>query len=139
MTDEVRTIAMSDDLRNIILGPFNVPVPVEGQVIELISYAEFPVEIFNVRRKCGGGGQGSLGMVFEVDATDIVDWGDADSTGEIIAAEGALVESLTDGSSDFVAEGGSLRVTLQNLESTVVDLVFQVLVRRTQDNILVSE
>lgn len=138
MADRIRNVALSDDVRTEV-HVFNVPVPVEGQVIEIIPYAEAPYEIISVRRKCSGTGNGACGMVFEIDAADITDWSDADSTGEIVAVEGTLVTSFTDGSSDFIAEGGSFRVTLQNIESDTADLVFQVTLRRTEDNVVVSE
>lgn len=138
MADRIRNISLSKDLRTIML-PYNVIVPVEGQVIVLVHNSKFPFEILSVDRFCGGQGSDSLGMVFEVDGADIVDWDDADSTGEIVANEGSSVESEANGSSDFVAEGGSLRVTLQNLTSDVSDLVFQVNVRRTDDNVIVSD
>lgn len=137
MSERVRTIAMSADLRTFMLI-INVPVPVEDQVVELVPNAKFPFEIISVDRKCGGDSDLQLDLLFRIDALDIVDWDDADSTGIIVCEGGVLVESLTNGSSDFVAEGGLFDVTFTGVPSDMVDVVIQVTCRRTEDNVVVS-
>ena len=120
------------------LVPIDIPLPVEGQVVNIVPVSKFPVQLMTVNRKAGGPTANGCDLLFETDGAEIT-FDDSGSPGVgIPCIEPTYVESEPTTGDDIVNEDQELTMTIQNLESDVVDLVIQLEMRRLDEDVAIT-
>ena len=133
----ITTMSTSAALRTEVTT-FTIPVPVEGQVVTLIAASKFPTQLMSVNRKVGGETANGCDLLFATDGGEIrFDDSQSDGVG-IPCTEPSYVESIPNSGDDIINEDQECDMTIQNLESDVVDMVVQVEFRRLDDDVSIT-
>ena len=104
----------------------------------MIPVSKFPIQIISVNRKVGGPTANGCDLLFQTDGGEVrFDDSQSDGVG-IPCTEPAYIESIPNSGDDILNEDQELTMTVQNLESDVVDLVVQVEWRRLDDDVAIS-